>query len=651
MIAVLALATALLAQDTTGLSPLAQAMLPSLPLPRPGEVSVVTRFNTDRAWVGQQVELVTAAWFPRDLRERLRRQPTLRGPTLSGLWNAPGNTAPTLAVTRMIGGQVYDLFVAHQTLFPLGAGTTVAPPAVLSFSVPSSRSFFAPEERRSLESKPTSLRVLPIPERLVAALGDGPTASGLSIRWRLPDGVGHAGTPFGVELVVSGAGNVALWPAPRIEWPAGVRVYDEPVQTTSYRHRGIVSGDKRFRFTLIADSVGVLQLPAVTYPWFDPGRVTVADARAAAADVVVQPALPAVDRPTIAALTSLEIPLASRVVASGWPILALIALLPLVVTAWRRRRRRAVAHYQERRRDRLEELRRLLGPSSAETPAAVELALRRRGVTVGDAREVRDWLAAVSRHRWGRDPAMPSGGAAVDQVLRRLERSTSRKALLPLMLLLLIVPGVLAAQWQQGLERYRGGDAAGAARYFSQQLRLTPEATGAWLNLGAARFLDGDDVGSAAAWLQGLERAPRNRRLRAALASIPQLPRTINRNIPLVPLSRAELALLTLAAWLATALLWRRARRTALTFLIVTLVAAAMFAGRTWTMNRALALARSGTTLRISPVISAPVGTTVQRWTTVTIERSQLGWKLVRTPSGERGWVDSGRLASLSRID
>src|SRR5690606_11768241 len=108
-------------------------MLSSFPPPRHGEVTIATHFNVATAYVGQQVELVTAAWFARGVRERLRRQPTLRAPTLSGLWSAPGTEAPRLVDTRRIDGRLYDLFIAHQILFPLGPGEIEAPPAVLSY--------------------------------------------------------------------------------------------------------------------------------------------------------------------------------------------------------------------------------------------------------------------------------------------------------------------------------------------------------------------------------------------------------------------------------------------------------------------------------------------------------------------------------------
>jgi len=148
LVIAVALFLTLVAQDTAPeLSPRARAMLSRFAPPRSGEVSIATRFSSDTAWLGEQVELVTAAWFPRELRNRLRRTPTLRSPSLSGLWSVQSDRSPSLVASRMVGREIYDLFVAHQTLFPLGPGVIESPPASLSYAVPASTSYFAPEKR------------------------------------------------------------------------------------------------------------------------------------------------------------------------------------------------------------------------------------------------------------------------------------------------------------------------------------------------------------------------------------------------------------------------------------------------------------------------------------------------------------------------
>src|SRR5690606_12332814 len=82
----------------------------------------------------------------------------------------------------------------------------------------------------------------PVPERLVARLSNGPTARRMSVTWRTPTGTMHVGAPVSLELVVSGAGNVSLWPQAALEWPAGIRVYDEPTVERVRRGDGLGAG-------------------------------------------------------------------------------------------------------------------------------------------------------------------------------------------------------------------------------------------------------------------------------------------------------------------------------------------------------------------------------------------------------------------------
>ncbi|MCF3329684.1 hypothetical protein, partial [Escherichia coli] len=74
------------------------------------------------AQIGEQVDIVTAAWFPRELRLRLRRPPTLQPPSLDGMWTYPQAAPVGIAASRVVGGQWYDLFVLSQVGFPLHAG-------------------------------------------------------------------------------------------------------------------------------------------------------------------------------------------------------------------------------------------------------------------------------------------------------------------------------------------------------------------------------------------------------------------------------------------------------------------------------------------------------------------------------------------------
>jgi hypothetical protein len=646
----LLLLAALVSQDTTGLSPRAQAMLSRFPPPTTaGAVTVALGFSTDVAWVGEQVELVTAAWFPRELRDRLRRTPTLRAPSLKGLWSVQSQTLPMLVDTRRVRGEVYDLFVMHQTLFPLGPGRIESPPAYLSYSVPTSASYFAPEESKSLSSRTAVLQVRAVPPALAPMLAGGPTARGMRLVWRGPPEGLRAGTPALVELVAEGTGNVTLWPTPEIRWPSAVRVYPERTEERTTLVAGLRGGEKRYRFTIVADSEGVVTLPSVRYPTFDPVGVSV---RAVVAPQFAIPVFPSVrrtgDRRPIPVSGEEAIPLATRlvrgvpgqVVAIGIPILLLTAMV-------RRRRRPPSVAADVAARDPEQELHRLLGTPLEAGSERVVAALRQRGVPRGEAEQVRRWLSALGRRRYGpAGGAVPEPPAAVTTVLQRLRR----KGTIALMLLLLAGP--LGAQEIDGAARYRDGDYAGAIRTFAARTVAEPRDAGAWRDLGSARWMAGDDAGAVAAWSRALSLAPRDRVTRRAWRAASTLPSNVQELAPTIPISRDEFVLLALgafgAAWIA-----RRRRRRVVSWICVSLGVASVVMGATrWRRETAhVALVRETVALRVSPHPGAPVLAQASAWQLVAVERLGAGWLLVSTRDGGRGWLARDAVAPLATLD
>lgn len=645
MIAALALLAVLVSQDTLGLSPRAQAMLDRFPPPGQGQVSIATRFSTDSAWLGEQVELVTAAWFPRELRDRLRRPPTLRAPSLGGLWSAQPQSTPLLAGTRVVQGVVYDLFVAHQTLFPLSAGLTTSPPAVLTYAVPTSVSFFAPEERQSLSSRPVSLVVRAIPPRAAATLGTGPTARGLQLTWRAPAEGLRAATPAQVELVMSGGGNVTLWPEPTIAWPAGMRVYPEPVQQQVGRPNGLVSGEKRFRFTVVADSAGVVTLPSLRYPYFDPGSATVRVVTTRPLGLVVRESVARPDRKLLPVTAVATPSLTTRAVREGWPVLLLLAVLPLLR---RPRRRREASPTATRPLAPEATLRMLLGTPADAAPERVAEALRHRGVTADHASGIAAWMARHQRARYGpagREDIVPP--PELTPVLERLRRAGRRGAVL-----LVVLASPLAGQGDEPIARYRGGDPVGAERGFLRQVTQAPHAAGNWRNLAAARWVAGDDVGAAAAWIRALELAPRDPLTRLAWNAAEGFPAEVRARAPSIPLSRDEFVVLALLCWIVAMISRRLGRTTVMQVGVVLAVMAAMPAiSRTLAERQRIGLVRPGAVLRVSPLVTAPALAAAPTWTTATPERREGEWLLVTLRSGARGWLSAASVAPLGALD
>ncbi|HYC31371.1 MAG TPA: BatD family protein, partial [Gemmatimonadales bacterium] len=256
----------------SALNPRLRRLLERADPPRPGEASVDLIVSADSVRVGEQVDVVTAAWFPRDLRLQLRRPPTLQPPVIDGVWTYPQSTPAGIAATRNIKGRWYDLFVAHQVVFPLVAGRVGIPRATLKYSTPVALQFFSQEERFALMSRPDTLVVRALPAEDRPAAFSGAVGSGLRLQRRVTPQASRAGEGVTVELELAGEGNTALWPAPALTWGPAARAYSDRVEERLGNTEGRIGGSKVFRYLVVPDSVGVLSLPAVRYSYFDLGE-------------------------------------------------------------------------------------------------------------------------------------------------------------------------------------------------------------------------------------------------------------------------------------------------------------------------------------------------------------------------------------------
>lgn len=656
MIAIALFASLFLQDTNTAVSPRVRAMLDRFPPPPAGAPSIAIRFSRDTVWLGEQVELVTVTWFPRPLRDRLRRLPGITSPSLTGLWSARNQQLPIPVGTRVAGGQLYDMYVSWQTIFPLGGGRIEAPPAVLTYNLPTSTSYFAPEERKTVRSAPAVLVVRSVPPALAAMLGTGPTARGLRLAWRGPVTMLHAGSPAIVELAITGEGNLTLWPAPPISWPSDVHVYPEPTEEHPVAAQGLIAGEKRFRFTIVPDSAGVLTLPEVRYPYFDPAVAQVQPAMATALSLAILPRSANVAaRRSLTVTGSANDPFATAIVR-GWPsALVVLALLPVVLLTWRHRRRTPVATMPVDV-DPEAALRAVLGTPVAAGPDHVVAALRVRGVPREEAEHIHRWLSAVGRWRYGaqKRAEIPDPPPAVSRVIARL-----RRAVTVAILLLAALP--LHAQRDDGVARFAGRDYAGAARAFAAIVAARPLAAGAWRDLGAARWMQYDDVGATAAWLQALSLAPRDRLLRDTWQRASGIPADVRALAPTVPLSRDELLLVSLVFWLLTCIAVAKRWRRAVWVTGCVCAAALVWGGVRWQAERpGQVLINAATTLHISPHPATTAVGELPAWSRVRIDRRDRNWVLVGgqvAVAGSvgavsvQGWIPAASIAPIGPLD
>jgi len=654
----------------TAVSPIARRLIDAATPPAAGElgehVALTVLLPGDTVLVGQQLDVLAVAWFPRELRARLRRAPILTLQTPEGVWSYPGAAPSEVAASRLVRGRWLDLFVAHEAVFPLAPGRIVIPPATVEYAVPASFSFFSSEDRYSLRSDTVPVRVLPLPGAPAAA-GDPPAvAQALSLDLRLDPPNGRVGEPIAVTATLSGVGNVALWPEPRIGWPAGFRAYAGETGTRIEARDGRIAGAKTFHYLVMPDSAGSFQLPALRYPYYN-----LAAGDATAATLAPRPLLVAAGPEPRAprALPPLERDggpvwtdeLARDLVPWGW--LVLLVGPPLLAWLWRRRggeappiRVATVAAAPlspiggaERRFHAL--LASHVPDAEARDGDGLGRALRAAGVESALADHVmrlRDRLRAA---RYG--PRAPGDAtqlaSELEQVLRVLDGDPARTGrrgrdghVVAVALLVAALARPAAAQALSAEALYDAGALRAAADSFATRAAAEPRAPAHWYNLGATLYRAGADGKASAAWAIAARLAPRDATVRRARELLPP-PDAPSEPLLVVGLATpGEWALVAALLWVV---LWSVAaggRRPVVFVSVAVLTAGVIGLAAREAVRRGRPVAvvvHPATSVRVAPYGSASAAATVEAGAALQVDRSFGGWLEVHRQDGVRGWV------------
>jgi hypothetical protein len=166
------------------------------------------------------------------------------------------------------GRRCFETLSYRRGLFPLFPGNVTIPPAVLTYSLPLTSSFFSREESFELRSDSVRFVAVDPPAR------DRPWTT--PVRWDAarqplaPRPVRRASAiPVVLTVRVTAAGNVKLLPRPSLELPwATITPGDERVEIDSTATR--ISGSKEFEWLITPREAGTQVVPSIRYPYFDP---------------------------------------------------------------------------------------------------------------------------------------------------------------------------------------------------------------------------------------------------------------------------------------------------------------------------------------------------------------------------------------------
>ena len=660
----------------TTLTPLARALLAvARPPSRTDLVALTIVLPADTVRVGHQLDLLLAAWFPRAMRERLRRAPLLTLQTPEDVWAYPPSAPTAVVLSRQLRGQWMDLYAVHQVLFPLTAGRIVVPPASVEYAVPVSFSFFSTEERYSLTTDSVPIIVRPLPVVGRPADDQGVVAQDLHLDLALTPAEARVGEPLEVAATLRGTGNVSLWPAPPLRWPVGFRAYPEETAVEIESQDGRVAGRKTFHYLVVPDSAGSFLLGEVRYPYFDPAagayRVIDIAPRSLVAAPGAEPraarALPPLLAPRGQGWTGR---LAGGLTPWGW--VAIVVLPPLAVW-WSRRRRAApgppvqpaveLTRLGRLEREFLTLLTTHVADAATRDGESLSRALRAAGVDRAVADHVsrlRDRLrAARYGPRGAGDPLELA--AELEQVLRVLQSdgrggSVRRHRVIAGVgiVLLALASGALRlrAQGTSAEALYRAGALRAAADSFAARAAADTLDAAHWYDLGATLYRSGADGKAIAAWTVAQRLEPRNDVIRRARRLLPAVDEASETLLEVGPATPGEWALVAAACWIGCWILVGFGRRRTVALALAALATAAVVLGQVERRRRARPVAvivSPATALRAAPYGVASASASLDPGAAVLVIDAFAGgrWLRVQRRDGINGWVLAAQVVRL----
>ena len=663
------------------------AIVAKAPIDTAQPVNFHAMATPDTVFVGQQVTYQVGVFLDDQLRLRLRRNPEFVPPEPRAMlaYDLPASATPPGA--RRVGDHEYEVHVFERAFFPLEAGRYEIPAAELSYSLPLSMSFFSREESHTLAAESLAVVVLAPPAAGRPANYAGAVGE-LHVDERLDAHRVRAGDPVLLTVLVGGRGNVKLLPRPAVAVPWGSAVAAEErvrIDTTT----ADVRGTKEFDWVVTPRDTGVLALPPVGYPYFNPytERYEIAVTRTDTLRVGAGTLAP-LDTARVDASPPLAIRTRYRGNLPGPPYTrpeffaaALCAPIPAImlgtVRRTRRRRRRKLSAADKlkvlsrsRRPIAAPALRRAyvaalaerfaLSPATLTERGALSHVLRREGCTGPSGQRVERLLDTLDRTAYGPGPELPKDIARqVYEAFVSVARE-ARQKIVPLLLLgavlgatarALDVADVQAAeQFRQGLTEYARHEYGPAAMRFAAAAHLAPRAADAWANAGTAAWVAGDTADAVVGWQRAarLEAFARDVHDRLGLVRASQ-------EGPIAAPPRVDAGLvasIALGCWILLCLqiaFWPgRFRPLAAVLIGVAIVGGG---GAAWLDEMAsgaqLVVIGPGAGLSSSPALGAERVAALDAGDVGRVEERSGAWIRVRLDGDRDGWIEVGRTTPI----
>jgi hypothetical protein len=238
------------------------------------DIFITADVDRRRAYVSEQITL-TFSYYSR---LALWDQPRYTPPETPGFWVEELPRPPMRR--KVMEGRLYEVQEIKTALFPTAAGKQVISEAYLDVQT-RGRGFFARPQSRRLTTDPIEIEVLPLPAR-----GRPKGFSGAVGQYALSSALDKAsvrqGDPVTLTVKITGTGNINTVGDPVAPSLDGFKVYEPEVEKSSSVVSGMIRGEKTFRYALVPEVEGELEIGPFLFSYFDPtqgGYQTVSTAR------------------------------------------------------------------------------------------------------------------------------------------------------------------------------------------------------------------------------------------------------------------------------------------------------------------------------------------------------------------------------------
>jgi hypothetical protein len=195
-------------------------------------------------------------------------------PKLDAFW-AEDVESPTNITgdVKTVNGVPYRVFLLkRRALFPLKAGKQTIDP--MEVDIKTGLSLFGNGHTAHRAAQGLEVNVLPLPAGAPAGFATSDVG-----QWRLglstnPSSSGAVqttvGQPVTVDLTLEGQGNLRNLAVPKLPAVRGLRVYDPTTTDKVAVSHGRFGGKRTFEFIVMPEQTGSFEIPAVSFPYFNP---------------------------------------------------------------------------------------------------------------------------------------------------------------------------------------------------------------------------------------------------------------------------------------------------------------------------------------------------------------------------------------------